>query len=474
MPFIVKASYEGDTRRWTQQDDVFPSYQSLSDQIPKVFKNVDNFYLTGVTFSPSAGDQKTNPSSSVLIANTVNSADEWVATAAARFLGVSYPTGMLKFSVNDKLPDKEAPIRRGPWISKPVAPTPLPTHSAVCDVCQKIIIGSRHRCIDCPDYDLCDQCIVSRRDQHDADHKFYELKEPGEIIPSPNPRHHREPSRGPHFGGLATSSPTPPNLPPHLSIHRAIIIGGRHRCLDCSDYDLCDKCIQSRRDKHDADHEFYELKGPGEIIPSPNPRHHREPSRGPHFGGLATSSPTPPNLPPHLSIHRAVCDVCQKIIIGGRHRCLDCSDYDLCNQCIVSRRDAHDADHEFYELKGPGEIIPSPNPRHRREPSRGPHFGGLATSSPTPPNLPPHLPTHSAVCDVCQKIIIGSRHRCLDCSDYDLCDQCIVSRRDEHDADHEFYELKEPSEIIVRNSTRSSLISTTREYPLVEAHISED
>lgn len=31
---------------------------------------------------------------------------------------------------------------------------------------------------------------------------------------------------------------------------------------------------------------------------------------------------------------------------------------------------------------------------------------------------------HGADCDVCQFQIVGNRYKCLNCSDYDLCDFC--------------------------------------------------
>lgn len=32
-------------------------------------------------------------------------------------------------------------------------------HSATCDYCESVIFGIRHKCINCPDFDLCSNCI---------------------------------------------------------------------------------------------------------------------------------------------------------------------------------------------------------------------------------------------------------------------------------------------------------------------------
>ncbi|RUS28498.1 hypothetical protein BC938DRAFT_481816 [Jimgerdemannia flammicorona] len=51
-------------------------------------------------------------------------------------------------------------------------------HQAQCDFCESIIKGMRHKCINCPDFDLCDSCIALAATQH-PDHTFMQIAKPG-------------------------------------------------------------------------------------------------------------------------------------------------------------------------------------------------------------------------------------------------------------------------------------------------------
>lgn len=89
---------------------------------------------------------------------------------------------------------------------KPVAPTapepvaseaPKVIHTNVrCDVCDKTIEGVRHKCLDCPDYDLCTSCLTAARINkkdvlqpgqalviggHQRNHMFFPIEEAGDL-----------------------------------------------------------------------------------------------------------------------------------------------------------------------------------------------------------------------------------------------------------------------------------------------------
>eukprot|EP01117_Protostelium_nocturnum_P010880 TRINITY_DN3926_c0_g1_i2.p2 TRINITY_DN3926_c0_g1~~TRINITY_DN3926_c0_g1_i2.p2 ORF type:complete len:294 (+),score=106.39 TRINITY_DN3926_c0_g1_i2:63-944(+) len=49
-------------------------------------------------------------------------------------------------------------------------------HPAVCDSCDNTIKGIRNKCKECPDYDLCNTCIVKKDQVHDSNHTFTPLE----------------------------------------------------------------------------------------------------------------------------------------------------------------------------------------------------------------------------------------------------------------------------------------------------------
>jgi len=56
-----------------------------------------------------------------------------------------------------------------------------PTHRAICDACNKHIVGIRYKCVNCPDYDLCETCEDvngSAGSIHQADHIFLKIRRP--------------------------------------------------------------------------------------------------------------------------------------------------------------------------------------------------------------------------------------------------------------------------------------------------------
>ncbi|ORZ39688.1 hypothetical protein BCR44DRAFT_1213810 [Catenaria anguillulae PL171] len=80
--------------------------------------------------------------------------------------------------------------------AKPAAHAPAPTvapafgpkfvHNAICDFCERIIIGSRHRCTDCRDFDLCDTCLAHGGKHFNGSHVFMEYL--GPLAHGPAPR----------------------------------------------------------------------------------------------------------------------------------------------------------------------------------------------------------------------------------------------------------------------------------------------
>ena len=65
--------------------------------------------------------------------------------------------------------------------------------------------------------------------------------------------------------------------------------------------------------------------------------------------------------------------------------------------------------------------------------------------------LPPasHALLHEAVCDACERLIVGSRFKCLGCADFDLCSECEALHGHEHPASHPFLRLPVPASAAV-------------------------
>lgn len=103
------------------------------------------------------------------------------------------------------------------------------------------------------------------------------------------------------------------------------------------------------------------------------------------------------------------CDVCKKAHFPGkRYKCLECNDYDLCHDCFAASRVSvpHHPSHSVRPMDPPG-----------------------AGQSPPPPPAVAAASVHTGVtCDVCGKANFpGRRFNCLECHDYDLCQDCFMA-----------------------------------------------
>eukprot|EP01119_Soliformovum_irregulare_P022592 TRINITY_DN7771_c0_g1_i1.p1 TRINITY_DN7771_c0_g1~~TRINITY_DN7771_c0_g1_i1.p1 ORF type:complete len:365 (-),score=93.57 TRINITY_DN7771_c0_g1_i1:43-1137(-) len=121
--------------------------------------------------------------------------------------------------------------------------------------------------------------------------------------------------------------------------------------------------------------------------------HHRGP-----FGMFPFQFPAPQPESENPRAHNAFCDGCRDRIVGTRYKCNTCPDFDFCGKC----RNQEHMGHSFTQIDDPKSIV------------------------------------HRAWCDSCNNWIVGSRYKCTQCPDFDLCGTC-KSKEGVHD--HPFIEI---------------------------------
>ncbi|XP_014560644.1 hypothetical protein COCVIDRAFT_34281 [Bipolaris victoriae FI3] len=119
-------------------------------------------------------------------------------------------------------------------------------HSAVCDGCDKFIYGIRHKCLNCPDWDYCTDCVKNARFIHPR-HRFVPIYEPlAEPMSSPN-RHY----------GIYCDGPLCKDKE-----NLSYIEGIRYKCAVCHDTDFCQNCEAHPSNKHNHTHPLIKFQTP--------------------------------------------------------------------------------------------------------------------------------------------------------------------------------------------------------------------
>ncbi|PYH90553.1 ZZ type zinc finger domain protein [Aspergillus ellipticus CBS 707.79] len=180
-------------------------------------------------------------------------------------------------------------------------------------------------------------------------------------------------------------------------------------CVDCDDFDLCITCLLKDTHGHHPAHTFslihdrvFCLKSLVESRCKPGRHHH----------------------------HAAICDGCEKRIIGVRHKCLTCPDWDYCSECAQKAPQMHPG-HRFAPVY---DSIAEPLQSYEM------HFG-IYCDGPLCRNKP------------CPTFITGVRYKCSVCDDLDLCSKCEVHPLNTHNRTHPLVMLKTP----VRNVSVSTI-----------------
>lgn len=119
-------------------------------------------------------------------------------------------------------------------------------HSAVCDGCEKFIYGVRHKCLNCPDWDFCSECIKNAKFIHPR-HRFVPIYEPLAEPASCAARHY----------GIYCDGPLCKDKE-----NQSYIEGVRYKCAVCHDTDFCANCEAIPTNRHNRTHPLIKFKTP--------------------------------------------------------------------------------------------------------------------------------------------------------------------------------------------------------------------
>ncbi|CAG0888362.1 unnamed protein product [Darwinula stevensoni] len=229
-----------------------------------------------------------------------------------------------------------------------------------CESCHGPVRGSRYKCLQCPEVDLCHTC-EARGTEH-SHHLFIRLPSRIPVVPLT-----------PDLDGMTGESFASEEHPGVScnSCHQGVR-GRRFKCLVCPDFNLCSNCEQS--EEQHFHHPMIRFSKPSAIV-------------------LRSSVILPDGG-----------------IRGYRYKCLKCQDYDLCMRCEAASKHLH---HRMLRIPPKCESaahLPSNQLRPVLQPEPAPRERAAARA--------PYLCPCGEMCRE------KPRYVCLQCPSYGHCPQC--------------------------------------------------
>lgn len=145
-------------------------------------------------------------------------------------------------------------------------------HNAICDGCDRYVRGVRHKCLDCPDWDYCSDCVENASFIH-PNHRFVAIYEP---IANPSAR----PACFSTHVGICCDGP----LCSSSQTGSRYITGVRYKCAICHDVDFCANCEASPANNHNKTHPLIKFKTPVRSVSVTTVGEHEDGRRLPSMG----------------------------------------------------------------------------------------------------------------------------------------------------------------------------------------------
>ncbi|KAL6823795.1 hypothetical protein V8C40DRAFT_246426 [Trichoderma camerunense] len=158
-------------------------------------------------------------------------------------------------------------------------------HHAICDGCDKYITGVRHKCLDCPDWDYCSDCIPNAAFVH-ANHRFAPIYEPLADL-------HACAAAQPVHMGICCDGPLCSNTQGYPTYIRGV----RYKCAVCHDLDFCASCEANPANDHNKTHPLIKFKTPVRHVSVTTTGEHQDGKRMPPMGDRAKNASKPSEVP---------------------------------------------------------------------------------------------------------------------------------------------------------------------------------